>query len=94
MKKAIFCLLMFILPMAALRAEVIVEGTHTGDTFLFGTLTVNCKASEATCLIIRTGTSSKYVVNIPGLSDEWIDCDAYSTEESHDGVQVRLYGVK
>lgn len=93
MKKTILILAAFLLAFPALKAEVIVEGTHTGDSLLFGVLTVNCKESHETCAIIRTGTSSHYSVNVPGMSDEWFDCDDYATINGDGGVQVQFYGV-
>jgi hypothetical protein len=91
MKKTILVIAAFLLAIPAMKADVIIEGTHIGDSLLFGVLTVNCKDSHETCAIIRTGSS--LTANVPALSDDWFDIDDYAVGYGDGGVQVRLYGV-
>lgn len=94
MKKAILILCVFLmLPFTAMKAEVIVEGTHTGDSLLFGVLIVNCKDSHETCVIIRTSGSSM-TANVPELGDEWFSIKDYEIGEGQEGAQVKLYVIE
>jgi hypothetical protein len=94
MKKAILILCAFImLPFTPLKADIVIEGTHTTDSLLFGVLIVNCKDSHETCVIIRSsGTTT--IANVPELGDEWFSIEYYETKAGIDGTHVQLYGVE
>jgi hypothetical protein len=95
MKKSILIFFaLLLMPLASLKAAVFIEGTHTGDSLLFGVLIVNCKDSHETCVIINT-SGSTYMVNIPDKSGEWFHCDDYAvTQDDNGGTQILFYGVK
>lgn len=65
-------------------ADIVVKGTHVGNTVLFGTITVNCQNSDNECARIRTSAISGYDVNVPDMDPSNFHCESYSIDETSD----------
>ncbi|HEY6161412.1 MAG TPA: hypothetical protein VI112_09320 [Bacteroidia bacterium] len=59
-------------------ADVTIQGTYSGSTVLFGTITVKCKNSQETCVKIKNAGSALNVY-VPGGSPETFTASSYST---------------
>ena len=57
-------------------ANVTIQGTYSGSTVLFGTITIKCKNSQQTCATIKNAGSA-FDVYVPGGSPETFTCRSY-----------------